>query len=180
MTELVPISIRRAGVRDAAALTAVAARLFEQTFGAANTPEDMQAFLAATYTLEKQTAELADQSRAAWLAEDASGAAIGFAQLRRGTTSDGVMAERPAEVQRIYADQSVHGRGVGRMLMERCVDQARAWGCDVLWLAVWEHNPRAIAFYEKEGFQRVGKQVFQLGSDMQHDQVMARNLSLSG
>lgn len=178
MIEFVSITVRRADVRDAAALSDIAARLFEQTFGAANTPEDMREFLASTYTVEKQTAELADPDRATWLVL-ANDTPFGFAQLRRGTTSDGVVAERPAEVQRIYVDRSLQGRRVAQTLMTHCVDQARAWGCDVLWLAVWEENPRAIAFYEKEGFRKVGVQDFQLGSDTQHDQVMARNLSVS-
>jgi ribosomal protein S18 acetylase RimI-like enzyme len=64
--------------------------------------------------------------------------------------------------------------------MDTCIAQARAWECDVIWLAVWEKNPRAIAFYEKKGFRKVGRQTFQLGSDIQHDHVMARNLSSPG
>jgi ribosomal protein S18 acetylase RimI-like enzyme len=60
--------------------------------------------------------------------------------------------------------------------MDRCLDQARQWGCDVIWLAVWEENPRAIRFYEKHGFQKAGVKTFQLGAELQHDFVMARNL----
>jgi ribosomal protein S18 acetylase RimI-like enzyme len=60
--------------------------------------------------------------------------------------------------------------------MSACVDQARAWGCDVLWLAVWERNPRAIAFYEKSGFDQVGRTTFKLGNDLQFDHVMAKPL----
>ncbi len=44
--------------------------------------------------------------------------------------------------------------------------------CDVLWLGVWEHNPRAVAFYRKKGFRVVGDHVFQLGSDPQRDLIM--------
>jgi diamine N-acetyltransferase len=60
--------------------------------------------------------------------------------------------------------------------MKACVEQARAWGCDALWLAVWERNPRAIAFYEKSGFRKVGRQTFLLGHDVQHDDVMEQSL----
>jgi GNAT superfamily N-acetyltransferase len=173
------IVLRHATVDDSALLAELAARLFAQTFGAANTTDDMAAFLAATYTAEQQTAELADPDRRTWLAVAADGTAIGFAMLRRNRWSDGVRAERPVEVQRIYADQAVHGRGVGARLMDACLATASEWKADVIWLAVWERNARAIAFYEKSGFQRVGVQDFQLGSDTQHDHVMARNLSIS-
>jgi ribosomal protein S18 acetylase RimI-like enzyme len=68
------------------------------------------------------------------------------------------------------------GRGASVILLEQCLAQARDWGCDVIWLAVWENNPRAMRFYEKNGFRVVGKTLFRLGGDIQHDFVMARNL----
>jgi ribosomal protein S18 acetylase RimI-like enzyme len=87
------------------------------------------------------------------------------------------VARHPAEVQRIYADRAWHGRGVGSALLTACVEQSRAWGCDVLWLGVWEQNPRGIAFYEKWGFRRVGEQRFLVGTDSQRDHVMALGLA---
>jgi ribosomal protein S18 acetylase RimI-like enzyme len=47
------------------------------------------------------------------------------------------------------------GRGLGRRLLDRFVDDARAAGHDVLKLGVHEDNP-ARTLYEKAGFQRVG------------------------
>ena len=51
---------------------------------------------------------------------------------------------------------------------------AQREGHDDVWLAVWEHNARAIRFYEKHGFARVGEQLFRLGADTQTDWLMAR------
>lgn len=168
--------LRRATAADAKLLAELAARLFEDTFGPDNDPEDMRDYLAGAFSEERQRAELADDSRVVWIALDVQGRPIGYAAMRRDTRTHGVVAERPAEVQRIYADRGWHGRGIGGALMAACMQQARAWDCDVLWLAVWEKNPRAIAFYEKTGFRKVGQQTFVLGSDVQHDHVMARSL----
>jgi ribosomal protein S18 acetylase RimI-like enzyme len=41
---------------------------------------------------------------------------------------------------------------------------------------VWEHNPKAIAFYRKFGFETVGDHTFMLGLDRQRDIVMALKL----
>ena len=169
-------TIRCATVRDAPVLAEFAARLFEDTFGPDNDPADMRAYLAGAFSTERQAAELADSSRVAFIAENDEGEPIGYALLRRGSRTEGVVSERPAEIQRIYAVRGWHGRGLGSTLMAACVEQARAWGCDVLWLAVWERNPRAIAFYEKSGFSKVGRTTFKLGNDMQFDDVMARSL----
>jgi ribosomal protein S18 acetylase RimI-like enzyme len=184
MTEILPhqptdpiFSVRPAGAADAPLLARLGPRLFEQTFGAANDPADMAAYLPTAFSIERVTEVLGDPQLATWIAEDAERASIGYAVLRRASTADGVIAARPAEVQRIYADQAWHGRGIGDALMRACVDRARAWHCDVLWLGVWEENPRAIAFYEKKGFRKVGRQTFLLGQDLQHDYVMALPLT---
>ena len=48
-----------------------------------------------------------------------------------------------------------------------------AWN-DVLWLAVWERNERAIGFYRRFGFETCGALEFRLGHDVQSDLLMAR------
>jgi len=170
------VVVRRATIEDAALLADVGARLFEQTFGPMNTREDMAAYLPSAFSAELQTRELSDPDRATLIASDENDKAVGYAMARRGSRSDGISSERPVEVQRIYVDKSLHGRGVGDRLMNSCVDQARAWNGDTLWLAVWQENARAIAFYKRVGFAVVGVQDFILGSDVQHDFVMARSL----
>jgi putative acetyltransferase len=49
------------------------------------------------------------------------------------------------------------GRGVGRALMAALVDQADLWlNIKRLELTVWSDNDRAIALYERFGFEREG------------------------
>ena len=61
--------------------------------------------------------------------------------------------------------------------MSRAEARAREYGCDVLWLAVWEVNDRAIAFYHKCGFRIIGRQGFPIGHEVQTDHVMAKSLA---
>ena len=49
---------------------------------------------------------------------------------------------------------------------------AKRRGATSMWLGVWERNERAKAFYAKHGFQKVGSQIFVVGSDPQTDHVM--------
>src|SRR5438552_204214 len=173
MADQPDITIERVGADGAESLARLAARLFEQAFGAENTPDNMRIYLASAFSPDAQRAELTDPDRATWVAHSGTGDAIGYAMLRRRARAPGVEGQRPAEVQRIYADLAGHGRGVGKVLIGACVGQARTWNCDELWLGVWERNPRAIAFYTKTGFRVVGRQPFMLGGDVQHDLVMA-------
>jgi len=54
------------------------------------------------------------------------------------------------------------------------LDEAKSTGSRSIWLGVWEHNPRALAFYKRWGFEIVGRQAFLLGQDLQQDFVMVR------
>jgi ribosomal protein S18 acetylase RimI-like enzyme len=170
------LRVRLGKLHDAAMLAELAARLFQQTFGPMNDPADMRTYVASAFSPAAQGEELADPERVVWIAEDHDGVPIGYAMLRRGGTAPGVDGARTAEIQRIYVDRTWHGRGVGEALMRACLDQSREWRCDVIWLGVWERNPRAIAFYEKTGFRAVGRQTFLLGRDVQYDLVMAQPL----
>lgn len=175
MTRPSPVLIRRGAAADASLLAAFAARSFAETFAATNTPEDLQAHLARSYGVRQQTTELTDPDMVTLLAEQGGGL-LAYAQLRRGQAPACVVAAGAIEVQRFYVDGPAHGSGVARQLMAAVEDAAAAWGARHLWLGVWEHNPRAIRFYEKCGFVDVGSQAFVLGADRQTDRVMVAPL----
>lgn len=166
-------AIRCAGPDDAARLSALAESSFVDSFGADNRPEDMAAYVATAFGEAIQRAELEDASCCVFIAEQ-GGEALGYAMLREGPAPACVGSANAVEVARLYAVRRWIGAGVGAALMQHCVREAVARGHDALWLGVWERNERAIAFYERWGFRRVGTQPFQLGSDRQTDHVMVR------
>jgi ribosomal protein S18 acetylase RimI-like enzyme len=171
-----PFPIRRAGVEDAAALVELAVRTFTETFADTTAPDDLAAFLADSYGLPQQTRELADPGVITLVAEGSTGLAA-YAQLRRGDPPACVTGEAPVEIWRFYVDRAWHGRGLAQRLMAAARDTARGLGARTLWLSVWEHNPRAIAFYAKFGFRDVGSKDFWVGSDCQTDRLMMSDLT---
>jgi ribosomal protein S18 acetylase RimI-like enzyme len=76
------------------------------------------------------------------------------------------------ELERIYSVKEQIGKGVGAELIKASIKEARDKGFDCLWLGVWDKNERAIKFYEKWGFKKVGSHVFMLGKDVQNDLIM--------
>lgn len=171
-----PLTVRRATPEDAVLLAELGARTFADAFGASNTPEDMAAYLAANFSPERQREELVDPSRTFLIAEE-EGRAVGYAQLRSAPPANGEAGSR-LELVRLYATRDRVGRGVGAALMERFVRAGEEEGHDGLTLSVWEHNPRAIAFYRKWGFVETGSKDFPLGADLQTDLVMERRCKL--
>ena len=177
MTPVAPptITIRRATTEDAALLATLAASTFYDTFAADNTPQDMGEYMASAYGDAAQRAELADPRHTVFLAER-DGEPIGFAMLREGPPPDGVRDTDSIEIMRLYAVKRFIGGGVGATLMQRCLDEAASRGKSTIWLGVWEHNAKAIAFYRRWGFTAVGTQPFIVGRDRQTDHVMARRV----
>ena len=172
-----PFKIRSAAAADNTLLSALGAETFSDSFAAENTPENMAAYLAASFSPEKQSRELADPA-SRFLIIEAHGQPAGYARLKLGPAPAAVVALRPIEIVRFYARRAWIGKGVGARLMQACLQAAEAERCDVVWLDVWEHNPRAISFYRKWGFVEVGTQVFQLGDEVQSDLIMSRSVAL--
>jgi GNAT superfamily N-acetyltransferase len=166
-------SIRRASTEDAKLLAELGALTFAETFSEENTAEDMAAYMAASFSPERLTAELADPSSTFFIAE-VDGSAAGYAQIHSGEAPEGVEGGKPIELVRLYVARAWLGRGVGPALMQRCIEEARRMGFQTIWLGVWERNHRAQAFYRKWNFHEVGEHIFQLGSDPQRDIVMQR------
>ncbi len=168
--------IRPANAQDAVALAEFGARTFRETFSAENTAEDMRLHLASAWSPLLQRAEIEDRGLDTLLAFTADGALAGFAQLRSDYAPAAAPTERAFEIKRFYVDRPWHGSGLARELMAAVEAQARGRGARELWLGVWERNPRAQAFYRKCGFEKVGTQIFVVGTDPQTDHVMLRRL----
>lgn len=167
------LTIRTATHEDAALLARIGAEMFAETFAGENTPENMAAYLADSFSPEIQAEELAEAGSVFLIAEIA-GDAAGYARLIVGSTEASVRATRPVELVRIYAGGKWLGQGVGTGLMQACLTEAARLGADMIWLGVWEQNPRAIRFYQKWGFVQVGTHGFQLGDELQTDWIMQR------
>lgn len=174
------MTIRRATPTDASDLSRLGAATFRDAFQADNMPEDMERYLAEAFTPKQQAIEISDPDSIVLLAElrapSADAELVGYAHLVSGSTPEAVRGAVPLELKRLYVDRAWHGQGVAQALMDAAFTAARARGAETLWLGVWERNPRAVAFYQKYGFTRVGEHTFLLGTDAQTDWLLVRPL----
>lgn len=155
-------------------LAELGGRLFQDAFARDNRPEDTRAYLAEHFTPEALGRVLADPACRVLVLEHGQ-VPVGWALLV--ASASGPRGGRAVEIRRFYVDSHFHGGGAGARLMTASLDVARGSGAETVWLAVWERNLRAQAFYAKHGFRRVGSQPFQFGGDTQTDDVLSRPLS---
>jgi GNAT superfamily N-acetyltransferase len=170
------ISIRHAVQADHVLLAEFGAKTFRDSYPSEINAKDMADYLASAFNPQKQAAELAQPGTLFLIAESEKETAA-YAMLREGSPPIYLPAgDHPIELVRIYAHRSWIGKGLGAILMQACLVEARNRGCDIIWLGVWEKNPRAIAFYNKWGFKEFGTHVFQMGTDLQTDFLIYRKL----
>jgi ribosomal protein S18 acetylase RimI-like enzyme len=163
--------IRVATPADAATLAAISLKTFVDTFAPHNTAADMESYASVAFGEEKQRSEIETEGSVTLLCEENS-VTIAYAQIR----STPGAPHGDVEIARFYVDKTHHGRGIAQMLMDAVETHARALAGTRLWLGVWEHNLRAIAFYRKRGFVQCGAHPFLLGNDLQTDWLMNRAL----
>ena len=166
------IDYRDATPPDGPELDSMARTVWLETFGHSGPAEDIAAYLAKAYGANGDLIRhLSDPDHRFRLALR-NGTIVGYAKLSRPWLPKGHFGPKAIQLSQLYTVADVRGSGVARTLMDWAIDTARAGGADELLLTVWEHNPRAMRFYEKIGFTHIGDYDFPMGRQMDRDLIM--------
>lgn len=165
----VTVTYRNAESGDAAELRELFAESFVETFGHLYRDDDLQGFLAGN-SLAKWNANLGDPEVAVRVAE-MDDRLVGFVELApKKLPYD---TARPAlELRRLYLRSDAHGGGIADELMKWALREAASRGAQELVLSVYVDNHRAKRFYERYGFEPVGKYDFMVGRHADEDLIL--------
>jgi ribosomal protein S18 acetylase RimI-like enzyme len=153
---------------DAQELATVAALTFPLACPPSVTADNIAAFIDANLSANRFADYLDDPDRAVVVARQ-DDLIVGYAMLVRGP-------DDTAELSKMYVLPQRHASGAAAALMERALSIAADWGVHRVWLGVNRKNQRAQRFYVKSGFTISGTRTFQLGTDVESDYVMTREL----
>lgn len=159
-------TLRQAGTDDAAKLAALGALVWLHTYSTNGLDTSLAAYVLGRFTVAAKKALLADPQHEVWLAER-DGQLLAYATLHHGQACPGQHAAR-CELATLYVHPLFAGQGLGRQLLQHAQHRAGA-----LWLSVWQHNTRAIAFYQAQGLQHVGDTVFELDGRAHRNLLLA-------
>ena len=154
----------------------IARDTFTETFSEANKAEDMERYLTENFSEEQLARELSNPDSFFYVAE-VNGHVVGYLKLNTAHAQTEPQAANALEIERIYVLGSYHGGGVGQALYHHAMSVAEDRKASYVWLGVWEHNHRALRFYEKNGFIAFGTHIFQLGNDQQTDILMKKSVA---
>lgn len=164
-------------VSDVSILRGIARDTFIETFSEANKAEDMERYLTENFSEEQLARELSNPDSFFYVAE-VNGHVVGYLKLNTAHAQTEPQAADALEIERIYVLSNYHGGGVGQALYHHAMSVAEDRKASYVWLGVWEHNHRALRFYEKNGFIAFGTHIFQLGNDQQTDILMKKSVAV--
>ncbi len=148
---------------------------FRHNFYHLNTPENYELYVSRAFSIETLLQEL-KQSTSEFYFGYVDHEITCYFKLNLCINSHEQYAPWSAELQRIYIVPAFLALGIGTKIIDFVKYQSRSLGFQVLWLGVWEHNPKAIQFYERHGFKHIGEHKFMLGLEEQTDLLMVCEL----
>ena len=169
------VTVRVASEKDSELIVEISRETFYDTFASENTKENMDKFMNEQFAKDKLIAEISGPENTFLLAYNGDKVA-GYVKLQESAEPKNLENVPAIEIVRIYSVKSMIGKGIGKLLMQSCIDIARKRKKEIIWLGVWEQNQRAIEFYRNWGFEKFGEHEFILGNDIQTDWLMKKHI----
>jgi ribosomal protein S18 acetylase RimI-like enzyme len=167
------LKFRDATAGDLPAIDRVFRRSFCDTFAHLSHPDDLAAFFAK-FGPDAWAGEFADP-RYRFRVAEVEGEIVGY--LKLGPSALPIETDKRAvELRQIYVLKQHHGSGIAAALSDWAIDEARRRGFEELYLTVYVDNHRARRFYDRYGFEAVGRYDFMVGNHADEDIVMRKAL----
>jgi ribosomal protein S18 acetylase RimI-like enzyme len=158
------VKVIRADVTNAAIVATIGKKAFRHAFeNLFKSREELTEYLEFTYDPVKLTRSIRKENNV-YLLAFLDGKAVGFAKLKKHSLNDLIESPVQMELQKIYVLSEYQGRSVGTALMQEVKNIAIDGKPDCIWLDTYISNDKAIQFYAKNGYRKIGNYFFTIGS----------------
>jgi len=165
------INIREVKSSELEELLGMGRKSFLEAFTKGNKIGNVNAYLGEAFTFLQFQREYLNPSSKFFVAT-LEGRIIGYTKLNLVLAQTDIHDPESLEIARLYVLEEFIGVGLGKKLLDKAFDFAKEKGLKYVWLGVWEHNTRAIRFYEKNGFEKFSSHPFPFGDEIQTDWLM--------
>ncbi|MFZ6779333.1 GNAT family N-acetyltransferase [Undibacterium sp. Ji83W] len=171
----ISVQIRPATQADALCLSVLATQVFLDTYATtgirpAIAREVLHAFSVSVI------AGLLEHNETFLHVAERDGHLLGFSQITIGTRQELVIAQHPAELDRLYVQEPFTRMGLGSQLLHVAETSATRHGADVMWLTPWVHNARALQFYARKGYADIGSTSFLMDGEAHENRLLRKQL----
>ncbi len=166
------ITIIKADVSHAAIIGTIGKKSFRRAFQHLfNNKEELLEYLENTYCPVKLANSIRHEDNV-YLLAFVDGEPAGFAKIKKYSLNEHIESIAQMELQKIYVLQEHHGKGIGTALLKEVKEIAKEVYPDYIWLDTHISNENAIRLYERNGFKKVGKYFFTIGTQTFQYHVM--------
>lgn len=170
------IELRIAHKDDASVIALLGRTTFTETFGHLfRDPQDLRDYYDITFTVDKIEASLSKPKNVYCIAF-VNRLAVGYAKLKLNSPSEFSSDKNNCQLQKIYVLKDFLSMKIGFELQNILLEKAREKNFDNIWLSVLYNNDRAIKFYAKNEFIKIGDHDFQIGKENFKFIVMSKQL----
>lgn len=156
-------------------LVLISRETFIDAFASQNDPIHFQQYTDRAFASEQILSELENPNSEFYFLKN-NDTTVGYIKINTGAAQNEYQEDVGMELERIYVLPAYQGKGLGKLVLDEVIDIAIAKAKSYVWLGVWDQNTRAIDFYERHGFERVGEHDFYLGEERQTDYLMKKSL----
>jgi ribosomal protein S18 acetylase RimI-like enzyme len=164
------LQIRAGRASDADLLAVLATQVWLHTYATYGINQEIAQYVLSELTVEKFSVRLIEPETNVIVAEYGE-YLVGLAVVKFGASCPAV-AGSAIELQTLYVQEHFIGQGIGRSLLQAAEAMARERSNSPLWLTVNAKNTRAVDFYARQGYTKVGTTYFVLGEGRYENHVL--------
>jgi diamine N-acetyltransferase len=162
--------VRLGRSEDTETLSALAIQVWLHTYSTEGVSSAIATYVLSEFS-PARFAELISESSSALFVAEHDKKLLGYAVVRASAACP-IPSASGAELATLYVQEPFLGKGVGAALLKH----VELWAMErmrlPLWLKTNSQNSRAIAFYAKHGYTRVGITFFELGNEKYENVVL--------
>ena len=159
------IEIRLARKEDAPFIALLGRTTFTETFGHFfRDQNDLTDYYNSTFSVQKIEDGIEKPNNIFWMAS-VDRLPVGYAKLKLHSNSEFIESTNVCQLQKIYVLKDFLSMGIGFELQDSLLKKAKELNFQKVWLSVLNSNERAISFYQKTGFEKIGHHDFQIGKE---------------
>lgn len=169
------VNIREVKSDDLEELVLMGRKSFLEAFTENNKIENVYDYLNKAFTGQQFQKEYLNPCSKFFIAT-IENRIIGYTKVNLVPAQTDIHDPESLEIARLYVLEEFLGLGLGKKLLDKAFDFAKGKELKYVWLGVWEHNARAIRFYQKNGFVKFSSHPFPFGDELQTDWLMKKTV----
>lgn len=169
------LQIRKCQLSDLENLREISRRTFVDAFEKANNQDDFNSYVDTAFSKQTIESELRQHNSHFYFVYS-NDELVAYFKFNEHEAQSELKESSGVEIQRIYVIGLYQGKRIGSFLMKEIEKLALKMNKRYLWLGVWERNLKAIEFYKRHGYHKIGTHPYLIGNDEQTDWLMRKDL----